>query len=114
MLTTTPDDVRSDLADAGYADLTVRNEEDEVMILVTDSGGEFWESEREAEVFRKCVEKKVDLGEDETELVRKPGEGYESRYQEAVKDEEMVWAVAVVEFAISDLLGNALASIDAE
>lgn len=109
MLTTTPDDVRSDLEEAGYGDLIVEKE-NEMTIIVMRSDGEFWPSEREAEVFRKCVEAEVDLGDDETELVRKPVEGYE--YREAVKQGEMVWAVSIVEFAISDHLGKALSSLD--
>jgi hypothetical protein len=108
LIDTTADEVRSDLEEAGYGDLTV-DKENEIMILVTDSDGEFWPSEREAEMWRKCVEAEVDLGEDETELVRKPVEGYE--YREAVKEGEMVWAVSIVEFAISDHLGKALSSL---
>jgi len=109
MMDTTADEVRNDLEDAGYGHLTV-DDGYEKMILVTDSDGEFWDSERAAETMQKCIEEEVDLGDDETELVRKPEEGYE--YREAMRKERMVWAVTVVEFSFTDLLSKNLSFVD--
>lgn len=92
---TTPEEIRSDLDDAGYGYLTVERHRENT-ILIKDENGDFWDAEADAERHRKHIEGKIDLKGDEmtVAVAMTVPDGYVT-HSEAVRAEGYLWVIGV-------------------